>query len=121
MSGRPLSKKLFLREGYVVLLVNAPADYEEKLGEVPEGVSFVESRVEPVDFIHLFIKDREELEENLEGLKPLLKPKGLLWVSYPKGSSGVKTDVNRDSIWAYAKTIGWMPSPRSPWIAPGRR
>jgi hypothetical protein len=87
-------------------LVNAPANYEEKLGEVPEGVSFVESRAEPVDFIYVFVRDRGELEKNLKGLKRLLKPKGLIWVSYPKGSSGVKTDINRDSIWAYARTVG---------------
>ena len=49
---------------------------------------------------------RKDLEEQLPRLKPLLAPKGLLWVTYHKGTSKQKSDINRDSIAAYALTIG---------------
>ena len=47
-----------------------------------------------------------DLKGMLNELKPKLKPKGLMWVSYPKGGSKVETDLNRDIIWQYGKTIG---------------
>ena len=49
---------------------------------------------------------RKDLEEQLPRLKPFLAPKGLLWVTYPKGTSKLKSDINRDGIAAYALTIG---------------
>ena len=60
----------------------------------------------PVDVIQLFVANRAELEAQLPGLKLLLAPKGMIWVTYHKGTSKVKTDINRDSINAYAHSIG---------------
>ena len=56
--------------------------------------------------IHIFVKTMPELKGMLSELKPKMKPKGLMWVSYPKGSSKVETDLNRDIIWEYGKTVG---------------
>ncbi len=61
------------------------------------------------DLIQLFVGSRKELEANLLPLKGCLKPKGLLWVSYPKETSKVKTDINRDTIGLYAQSIGLQP------------
>ena len=54
----------------------------------------------------MFVSNRKELETQLPILKQVLTPKGMLWVSYYKGTSKVKTDINRDMIYAYAHTIG---------------
>ncbi len=48
----------------------------------------------------------KELQQRLPKLKSNLKPGGLLWITYPKGSSQIDTDVNRDSIYAFAATVG---------------
>ncbi len=58
------------------------------------------------DLIQLFVTSRSELEKNLGKLKILLAPSGALWVTYPKGTSKAKSDINRDSIREYAQSIG---------------
>ncbi len=67
---------------------------------------FTDSTNEPVNFIQVFVTSREELERQLGKLKSALSPKGLLWVTYPKGTSKVKTDVNRDIIREFAQPVG---------------
>lgn len=59
-----------------------------------------------MDLIQVFVDSRKDLEEQLSRVKPFLVPKGLLWVTYHKGTSKQKSDINRDSIAAYASTIG---------------
>ena len=105
-STRPLPEKLFIREDYDVVVLNAPRDYKARLTPLPRGVS-VHDRLGPShNLIQLFVKTKDELQEKLPPLIDHLKGDGWLWVSYPKGSSRVKTDINRDSIWEYAVTLG---------------
>jgi hypothetical protein len=59
-----------------------------------------------LDLIQLFVTSKAELESNLLDLKTKLTPTGLLWVTYPKGTSKMKADINRDSINDYAKSVG---------------
>ena len=58
------------------------------------------------DLIQAFVTSQAECEAQLGRLKSLFKPKGLLWITYPKGAARIKSDINRDTIWRYAKTIG---------------
>ncbi|MHA2311300.1 MAG: DUF3052 family protein [Candidatus Thorarchaeota archaeon] len=109
MSSKPIPRKLFIKENYIVLLVNEPDGYRDLLIDLPEGVKIVSSSSEPVDFVHLFVRDKAELESHLEKTNSHVKEGGLLWVSYPKGTSKIKTDINRDSIWTYSKTLGIRP------------
>lgn len=106
MSDKSVARKLQMRPNSAVLFVNAPKDYEAKLGPLPEGVFIVKKIGTRVDFIQLFVESRNELEEQVPKLKRLIGATGMLWVTYHKGTSGVKTDVNRDSIAAYAGTVG---------------
>lgn len=105
-SKKSLPAKLFIKDNYRVVLVNAPEDYQSLLNPLPDGVSITTTVSSGVDFIQVFLMNREEMEQQLETLKNHLKPDGWLWVSYPKGSSKIKTDINRDSIWEYAKGLG---------------
>lgn len=106
MSDKSVAEKLLMKPGQKVLLVNQPKGYRALLGEIPKGVTVVKEAAEAVDLIQVFVVSRKDLEEQLPRLKPLLAPKGLLWVTYHKGTSKQKSDINRDSIAAYAGTIG---------------
>ncbi|MHA1951721.1 MAG: hypothetical protein ACXAAO_10695 [Candidatus Thorarchaeota archaeon] len=101
-----LPAKLFIKENYNVVLLNAPENYRTRLTPLPDGVTITTEVIPDADFIQVFLVDREEMEQQLKPLTTNLKPNGWLWVSYPKGSSKVKTDINRDSIWEYGKGLG---------------
>jgi len=100
-SGTPLVKKLGIKEGFQVLFVNEPSHYQELLIDCPP-IYFSESKnSETIDFIHLFCKEIVSFEKDSLKVKPLLKKDGLLWVSWPKGSSKIKSDLSRDYIRTY--------------------
>ena len=109
MSGKSVAEKLFVKEGYRVLIINEPDGYRTALGKLPQKVDISTKKSGQADLIQLFVDSRKELEANLRPLKACLRPKGLLWVSYPKGTSKVKTDINRDTIGSYAQSIGLQP------------
>ncbi|MGA2253173.1 MAG: hypothetical protein ABSG53_00805 [Thermoguttaceae bacterium] len=106
MSDKSVAEKLLIKPGQKILLVNQPKGYRAVLGEIPKDVTVLKETAEPVDLIQVFIGSRKDLEEQLPRLKLLLASKGLLWVTYHKGTSKQKSDINRDSIAAYASTIG---------------
>ena len=106
MSEKTVAEKLLIKPGKKVLFVNAPQDLAELLGSLPAGVIMLNEASEPADIILAFIKNRQELEEQLANLKAALDPKGALWITYYKGTARIKTNIHRDSINAYAKTLG---------------
>ncbi len=106
MSEKTNAQKLSIKEGYRVMFIHPPANNSSLLGELPPNVTLAAGSETGVDFILAYIVDRKELEKHLADLKTRLKPKGLLWVAYYKGTARVKTDINRDTINAYAKTLG---------------
>jgi CRISPR/Cas system-associated protein Cas5 (RAMP superfamily) len=105
-SEKPIAQKLFIKENYSVLLVNEPQGYKARLGKLPKNAVFVIEPSEPVDFVQLFVLSKKELETQLPKLKSLAKREGLLWVTYPKGTSKIKSDVDRDVIREYAESVG---------------
>lgn len=109
MSSKPVSKKLRLGEGDSVLVLNGPGDYREILESVPEGVVISEEPNGELDFVHLFASNRADLDRYIDVALDAVTYDGLLWVSYPKGSSKVETDINRDSIWELLKEKGIRP------------
>lgn len=97
-SGTPLAKKLGIKEGYSVVLANEPKHYLLLFEDMPEVNYIKNPSEETVDFIHLFCKRKASFEKLSLELKPALKMTGILWVSWPKGSSKIETDLNRDYI-----------------------
>ena len=91
-SGTPLAKKLGLKAGQKVHLVNAPSYYFDLFDEVPE-MEIITDLGETVDFIHLFSKQEKELKASFPRLKERLAMNGLIWVSWPKKAAKVATDV----------------------------
>ena len=97
-SQRSLVSKLGIKAGYRVHLVNAPADYDETLCELPASVELAAYLAEPLDFIQCFSKDKTELERLFPRLKQAMAFDGMLWISWPKRASKVKTDLNENVI-----------------------
>jgi hypothetical protein len=62
--------------------------------------------VKDLDVVQMFVRRMTDFEARIEQLRPFLKPTSIVWVTYPKGTSGVATDLNRDIIWSKAKELG---------------
>ena len=108
MSDKPVYEKLMIKPGRKVRFINAPAGYDTILGGLPVGVTVVEDArsAQAVDVVQMFVANRAELEARLPGVRAVLRPGDILWVTYLKGTSKIKTDINRETINAYAHTIG---------------
>jgi len=97
-SGTPLAQKLGIKADQRVATIDAPKDYRKLLAPLPSGVSFTKEIGAAAPFVHLFVKERKTLEKELKRLRRLLAEAGVLWVSWPKKSSGVATDITEDVI-----------------------
>ena len=106
MSDKSIAQKLFIKPGNKYLLVNPPPGYIAQMGQLPEGTILLSDSSCLMEVIQVFVTNRLELEAQLSRLKDLLAPKGMIWVTYHKGTSKVKTDINRDTINAYAGNLG---------------
>jgi hypothetical protein len=107
-SGTPLARKLGLKPGLRVLLLGAPPEYAAWLGDLPAGVAFTARAARTVEAAHLFVTDRAALHKRLGALRGSLAPDGWVWVSWPKKSSKVPTDVTEDVIRAVALPLGFV-------------
>jgi hypothetical protein len=107
-SGTPLVQKLGIKAGQKVATIGAPKGYRQLLAPVPERVSFTKEVAADASFVHLFVKERKILEKELKRLRPLLADAGVLWVSWPKKSSGVKTDIAEDVIREVCLPLGFV-------------
>jgi len=91
-------QKLGIKEGARAIFINAPENYDKILGPLPDKLSILNELNGPLDFIQFFTKSRAELEKELPKLKQLLVSNGMIWVSWPKKSSGVETDMTEDEV-----------------------
>ena len=107
-SGTPLAQKLGIKAGQEVMLIDAPSAYRKLLGPLPEAVSFLPTVKRDATFIHLFVSKREILEKELKPLRKLVADTGTVWISWPKKSSGVATDVTEDVIREVALPLGFV-------------
>ena len=105
MPGKSIAQKLFIRENYTVLLVNAPKDYKSALGALPKGAQIVTNSTKGADFIQVFARNKAEMDKLLAKAKPSLKEGGLLWATYPKAGQ-LDTDLKREVVWECAQQIG---------------
>lgn len=107
-SGTPLVKKLGLKAGSNLALAGAPADYASLLAPMPARVS-VSTRISgATDIVHVFVTKRKELESILTGCRSNLKPDAMIWVSWPKKSAKVPTEITEDIIRELALPLGFV-------------
>ena len=97
-SGTPLPKKLGIKPASRLTFVGAPDDFHETLGELPEQVEIRARARGPLDVIVFFTTSAAELRRRFDKLAGALAPTGALWVAWPKGSSGVKTDLTENTV-----------------------
>jgi hypothetical protein len=106
-SGTPLIKKLGVKENFNVAFVNAPAGYVKAL-ELPSTVIVSSRSKKPLDFVQLFVQTRHELEHKFPQYCAKLNPSAMFWISWPKKSSGVATDLTEDAIRAIGLANGMV-------------
>lgn len=93
-----LIKNLGIKPGMRVCVINPPEGYVERLGS-PEGVELAFNPDGTFDVVHLFVDQKEDLDREAAVTIAALRPGGRLWISYPKRSSKVATDMTRDRGW----------------------
>jgi len=97
-SGTPLAKKLGIKDGFRVALLDAPAEVKTELRNSLASCRLVKNLEPALDFVFLFSKSRAELERKLKSAAAALAPAGMLWISWPKKSSGVATDLDGNAV-----------------------
>jgi hypothetical protein len=102
-----LVKKLQLKPGMRVLVMNAPAGFLDRLTPLPEGATFVEQG--PADWVLVFMGNKVEVDALApRGIEAVVR-EGVLWLCYPKGGAKAGTDINRDTGWEVVMLTGWGP------------
>jgi hypothetical protein len=97
-SSTPLQKKLGIKPGISLFVQNAPTDYFDWISPLPGDVSLKKSSSKDLDFIHAFVKDQKEFKRLFIMNKKNLTKDGMMWISWPKKSSGVTTDLDENFI-----------------------
>ena len=107
-SGTPLPQKLGIKPGMIVVAIDPPDHYRKLLEPIPSGVNFATRPVGKTKFVHLFVRERAALENHLRSLRSKIAEDAAVWVSWPKKSAGVPTNVTEDVIRAVALPIGFV-------------
>ncbi len=107
-SGTPLAKKLGIKEASRLFLSGAPGNYMDLVAPLPDGVQVVSRLDGETDVVHLFATERARLDKSLRDMRARLRPDGAIWVSWPKKSSKVATDITEDTVRDVALPMGFV-------------
>jgi hypothetical protein len=102
------AQKLQIKSGKLIVL-NAPKGYAEQLTQELDHLTVSTRAAGQAEAVLLFVNSLAEAEKLTPKAGKLVKPEGMLWIAYAKGTSKVKTDVNRDKLWVTIQPIGWQP------------
>jgi hypothetical protein len=105
-SATPLAKKLGFREGSRVLLVNPPRNYRSLVSPLPADITISNNLRKDVDFCHFFTRSAAELAKRLPKLQRVIRQSGCIWVSWPKKTSAVISDITEGTIRDIALPLG---------------
>jgi hypothetical protein len=105
-SGTPLAKKLGLKPDQRVCAPGAPPNYRQLLAPLPERIVFQTRVSKTTDIVHLFTTSKADLAKCLPAWLKVLAPDAAIWVSWPKKSAKVPTDITEDTIRAVALPLG---------------
>ena len=103
-SPNPLIKKLGIKEGYRCLVLNEPDHYVDLLEQIPSDTEFTDIPSGEFDFIHVFITKKQEFRQGWPDWKQSLKKTGMLWISWPKKTSELSTEIDGN----YVRSEGLM-------------
>jgi len=105
----PIAKKMQVKPGKHWLFYNIPDNYLAALEPLPDGTTTTFEPAGSIDGVQLFVKDSADLAGGLKVVAPLLKPDTVVWVTYPKKASGIKTDLEMTKSWDEATKYGLRP------------
>jgi len=105
-SGTPLAKKLGIKEGFSVLAIEPPDNFQELLEPLPIGVEILTEPLTDLDLVHLFTNSREELFGKLAECVMLIKQNGSIWVSWYKKAAKLPTEITEDTVREAAFPLG---------------
>lgn len=105
-SGTPLPRKLGYKHGMKVYLEKPPQQFPALLIDLPDGIRFLKRVGKNMDMIHLFCRSSSELKARLPRFRECVAQNGMIWISWPKKSSGVRTDMTEDTIREICLPIG---------------
>ncbi|MDH3732821.1 MAG: DUF3052 domain-containing protein [Gemmatimonadota bacterium] len=97
-SGTPLVKKLGIKPGSRIELWNEPDDYWELLGDLPSEARRADADEVGVEFSHVFATTASELRAGLDAARSRMARGGMVWLSWPKKSSGVETELDGNVV-----------------------
>lgn len=106
MAETPLAKKLAIKPGNSVRVLDAPQGYEHLLSDLPDGAHLIKGGDEQADVVLLFGDSRATLERTLPTAITQVRPGGVFWVAYPKGG---KSDLSRNELWTLLEPYLWRP------------
>jgi hypothetical protein len=107
-SGTPLAKKLGIKAGSRLLLIDAPPSFATLLEPLPEAVELVAKSTAATDIVHLFCRQKSVLKAALAGFRRSLRDDAVLWISWPKKSSKVPSEISEDTIRELCLPLGWV-------------
>lgn len=107
-SGTPLARKLGIKPGFRIVLVDAPDDYAGLVSPLPDDVDFATRVTAGINMVHLFCTQRATLARALAHLRDRIRPDAMVWVSWPKRAAKVPTDVTEDTIRDVALPLGFV-------------
>ena len=99
MAESSLAKKLKIKPGGRIAIINPPAGYLDELAPFPTGVEAIHALEGKLDWVQIFVKNKAELDQLAPQAIAAIKPESMLWISFPKGSSKIQTDLTRDKGW----------------------
>src|SRR5215203_1366619 len=97
-SSTPLAKKLGIKEGSRIGLVNPPENFQTELRELPNDVKFLQRLTNSLDIILFFVRTERELARDFSKLAKKLTTNGMIWIAWPKKSSGLSTDLSFNRV-----------------------
>ncbi|MGH9223402.1 MAG: DUF3052 domain-containing protein [Acidimicrobiales bacterium] len=107
-SGTPLPRKLGIKAGATVVLLDAPDGFEDDLQPLQQDVELSGELVDGADVVVLFVTERADLEAQWDAVTAALQPAGGFWVAWPKKSSKVPTDLTEDVLREVGLRQGWV-------------
>ena len=105
-SNTPTAKKLGLKDGHRICVLNAPKKYADLIGRLPKDVALTDRLNQPADVVHVFVMKQADLTSRIQLMRKAIAPDGAVWVSWPKKASKVPTDVTEDTIRSLALASG---------------
>jgi hypothetical protein len=107
-SGTPLARKLGITDGTTVVTVGAPKHYAQLVAPLPPRATLSQRMARTPAFVHVFATARADLAARLKRLRSAITPDGVVWVSWPKRTAKVDTDITEDVIRAVALPLGFV-------------